>query len=252
MWKAQLLCSGNIAMKIAFIVWLGAFVCCGFPADASATPAGSAAPARQTVRIAMYGDSTMLGTTRKNGTYTVTPRNAVSQLDAMLTAAGYKVELSNHGVNMIITDDLLDGTHGVPRSWVAEMKSSKADIVVINTGLNDAALARTGWDDMAHVKTRWTQLVKIAIAHGKTVFVETPNPCADGTTDAIVARIADAQAALVRENPGTHLIDQYHEIRRGMPTWATHLPDGIHPDDTLYTFKAAVEARALIPVLPPL
>ena len=85
---------------------------------------------------------------------------------SMLTAAGYKVKLSNHGVNMIITDDLLDGTHGVPRSWVAEMKSSKADIVVINTGLNDAALARTGWDDMAHVKTRWTQLVKIAIAHG--------------------------------------------------------------------------------------
>jgi hypothetical protein len=92
----------------------------------------------------------------------------------------------------------------------------------------------------------------IAIARGKTVFVETPNPCADSTTDAIVARIADAQAAIVRENPGTHLIDQYHEIRRGMPAWASHLPDGIHPDDTLYTFKAAVEAQALIPVLPSL
>ena len=239
-------------MRIAFIGWLGALAWCGLLADASAATAGVAVPAQQTVRIAMYGDSTMLGTTRESGAYTVTPRNAVSQLGAMLKAAGYKVELSNHGVNMIITDDLLDGTHGVPRSWVAEMKSSKADIVVINTGLNDAALARTGWDDMAHVKTRWTQLVKMAIARGKTVFVETPNPCADGTTDAIVARIADAQAAIVKENPGTHLIDQYHEIRRGMPTWAAHLPDGIHPDDTLYTFKAAVEARALIPVLPPL
>lgn len=69
----------------------------------------------------MYGDSTVLGTTKRAGAYAVTSRNAVSQLDKMLTAVGYHVKLSNHGVNMIITDDLLDGTRGVARSWVAEM-----------------------------------------------------------------------------------------------------------------------------------
>lgn len=42
----------------------------------------------------------------------------VSPLDRMLPAAGY-------GVNIIITDDFLDGTRDVPRSWVAEMKSTK-------------------------------------------------------------------------------------------------------------------------------
>jgi cysteine synthase len=108
------------------------------------------------------------------------------------------------------------------------------------------------WEGSARSGNTAMNIAFIAIARGKTVFVETPNPCADSTTDAIVARIADAQAAIVRENPGTHLIDQYHEIRRGMPAWASHLPDGIHPDDTLYTFKAAVEAQALIPVLPSL
>lgn len=124
--------------------------------------------------------------------------------------------------------------------------------MVINTGLNDAALARSGWDNAAHVKTRLSELVKIALAHGKQVFIETPNPCSDKVTNALVAQISQAQAEVVAENPGTRLIDQYHAIQRGMPMWATHLPDGIHPGDTLYTFKAAVEAVALTPALPPL
>ncbi|MHB1057089.1 MAG: SGNH/GDSL hydrolase family protein [Rhodanobacter sp.] len=233
------------------IVMLGVAISCGFPDFAMAAPIPVLKP-RQAVSIAMYGDSTMLGTTKQTGVYAVTPRNAVSQLGAMLTAGGYKVKVSNHGVNMIITDDLLNGTRGVARAWVAEMKSNKADIVVINTGLNDAALIRTGWDSVAHVKARMTTLARIALSHGKAVFIETPNPCSDDVTDALVAQLASAAAEIVEENAGTHLIDQYHAIKRGMPDWESHLPDGLHPDDTLYTFKAVVEAQALIPSLPPL
>lgn len=241
-------------MKIPVLILFCISVSCGYAADIKAASASDIAVVKvqRTVHISMYGDSTMLGTTKETGVYTVTSRNAPSQLGNMLTAAGYKVEVANHGVNMIIADDLLNGSRGVSRSWVAEMTSSKADIVVINTGVNDAALIRSGWDDVAHVKATLTKLVALALSHGKVVFVETPNPCSDSVTDALVARIASAEAEIVRENPGVHLIDQYHEIKRGMPEWANHLPDGLHPDDTLYTFKAAVDAKALIPSLPSL
>lgn len=39
-------------------------------------------------------------------------------------------------------------------------------------------------------------------------------------------------------------------ILNNFPQWPDHLPyGGVHPDDTLYTFKAAVEYYTLAPVL---
>ena len=199
--------------------------------------------------IGMYGDSTMLGITKETGEYAVTSRNAPAQLQAMLSAAGYQVTVTNHGVSGSASYDLLNGTGGFPRSWVAEMKSTPHTAVVINMGLNDAALIMTKWDTVANFKATMNQLVKIAQQQGKTVFIETPNPRNDKFSSSLMDQIAAADLQVVRENRGTLLIDQYARIQADMPNWRQNLPDRIHPDDVLYTFKASVEFSSIMQIL---
>jgi len=101
------------------------------------------------VLISMYGDSTMQGWTKETGVGTLSPRNVPAELQAFLTAGGYSATVTNLGTFGTTTGNLLNGTNGVPRSWIAEMTSSTAQIVVINEGLNDALAIYNGTETSA-------------------------------------------------------------------------------------------------------
>lgn len=200
------------------------------------------------VSIAIYGDSTTAGLTLKDGAYVITPKNAPAQLRAILKSDGYCANVINDGKSGSATWNLIKGTGGFEKPWAQEMASSPASIVVINMGLNDAALINTGWDTVSIYKKTMNQIVQIALSNGKEVFVETPNPRNDTVPDALMVRIAAADVAVVKANPSARLIDERAAIL-ALPNWKAHLSDGLHPDEALYTFKACVDAQAFVPSL---
>lgn len=201
--------------------------------------------AQSSVSITVYGDSTTAGLTLKHGAYVITPKNAPAQLQAILKSDGYCAKVVNDGKSGSGTWNLIKGTGGFEKPWAQEMASSPASIVVINMGLNDAALINTGWDTVSVYEKTMNQLVQVGLSSGKEVFVETPNPRNDTVPDALMVRIAAADVAVVKENPDAHLIDERAAIL-ALPNWKAHLSDGLHPDEALYTFKACVDAQALV------
>lgn len=215
----------------------------------------------QTVKIAMYGDSTMYGWTMEEGYVIQTPRNAPAQLQTMLQAAGYAVTVENYGVPGITSDDLIAGgaigndpALGTTPSWAQQMATTDASIVVVNVGLNDVLKVVNGTETWQHFVANWNTIIQTAQAAGKMVFIETMNP----RTDAAGAYESQCLWMSVHElqvfqsyNGAANVgwIDEYTAITDHLSNWQTHLPDGIHPDDTLYTFKASIEAGALTPYL---
>jgi acyl-CoA thioesterase-1 len=199
--------------------------------------------------IAMYGDSTTYGTVFLNGAYSVTANSEPSVLGSLLPGA----IIENHGGGGSTSFDLLNGAgtgrtpqEWLPNNWWQEMAASKADIVTINLGMNDAF-----YTDENFFKQAITDLVTIARNAGKTVIVETPNPLAGYYTEPWRDRVAAyaAEAAAAARAAGATVVDQWAGVQK-MPEWRSHLPDGIHPDDAMYAFKADLAAAALAPLVP--
>jgi hypothetical protein len=200
------------------------------------------------IQIGMYGDSTMQGWTKETGSPTITPYNAPADLQSMATALGYSVSVANLGVFGTTTNDLINGTNGVARTWAAEMAQSKANVVVFNDGINDAMLIEAGTMTMAQFKSNLTYIIQTAQAAGKVVWLETPNPRTDTqNNEANVYGVYLNEVQYAYNNSGVLVIDCYGPIIQTLPNWAAHLPDDIHPDDTMYAFKAVQELKALAP-----
>jgi lysophospholipase L1-like esterase len=208
------------------------------------------APTQKSILIEEYGDSTIVGCTldasaQQNSEcvagYSVAHYNQPATAQSILQAQfGNTVTVSNHGVRGTKLSDLLDGTNGITNSWAAQIASSKADIVLICFGINDAGAGVTPEQFAAQMDS----VVSIAKSAGKRIIIQTSNPIAisaSANLRAIVeAEIADAQRL------GVDVIDQYGYLssQQGFT-----LPDGIHPSDAGYEIESHNQANALATIV---
>lgn len=131
------------------------------PASGPITPCNP--PAEKTRVIAAYGDST---------TYGIGAKPAES-MPVMLQSLLCDTHVLNEGVSGSTAAWLLGGDDGKHRPWPQEMAESRADIVLINYGINDTF---RGTELPKDYRNTITQLVRIAKASGKQVILQTPTP----------------------------------------------------------------------------
>ncbi|MDR8102436.1 SGNH/GDSL hydrolase family protein [Burkholderia cenocepacia] len=241
-------------MKGALISLLGAFVvscsgCGGGGGDSGSTPAPAAESTPRAVLVESYGDSTTQGWQVVNGSGQVTPNSAPAVLQKLLQDRfGTTVTVSNNGVGSTEASQLLNGTDGVHPTWQNQMAASKAQIITLNFGLNDAyyttakkdGVAAESPDDFA---TTMTQLVQIARQSGKQVIIFEPNPTCEAIRQPLIPSYVSAlrQVAAAQQVP---IVDEFDAIL-AMPDWQSMLTDCLHPSDALYAKKAALEFPAV-------
>lgn len=181
------------------------------------------------IYIAMYGDSTTWGITLVHGQYVQSPTNQPAVLQRMFEDAHDSVIVENHGVLGATCMDLLRGQiTGASIPWDKEMEQSNADIVVMNIGINDVQRKTQG-----RVPECYRKLAAITKAHGKLFVIETPNPVTPSWGDQV------GDVAKEARDSGSIVIDQWTSIQR-IPRWNEMLPDGIHPNGTLYRYEAII------------
>jgi hypothetical protein len=202
--------------------------------------AGPAWPDAAKPIIAMYGDSTTLGTTGSNAIgYSTTPKNEPAMLQAAIWPHAI---VENRGITGFACYDLMNGKNG-SNDWWQEMAASKAAIVTINVGQNDShQIPDTTFADCL------ASLIQIAQNAGKIVAVESPNPSTISYGFGTVESYAAAAMGAAISNDA-YAIDQFTYISQYVPDWSAHLPDGIHPDAWLYGYKATVALMVLRPTV---
>ncbi len=148
---------------------------------------------------------------------------------------GTRVAVTNNGVAGTTLGDLLNSGHGFALTWAQQMAKSSAQIVTLNFGLNDGE-TQDGFADLL------AQAVQTAQAAGKRVVIMTTNPETSASDDLL--RRYRAAAFQVADQYGATVIDDWAQISL-TPEWQQHLPDGEHPDATMYQWKANNEAPVL-------
>lgn len=200
-----------------------------------------------TTKIACFGDSTMYGTLFLNNVFTQSAFNVPSMLQSLLP--DYVV--TNGGVLASTTAQWLYGSTNpvIDKPWAQRMKECDANVVVINTGLNDVfAPGYSIFDTLDAYK----QLAAIAHAAGKKFVISTTNPMNHAQVDrnAEIDTLAREVKKLAAER-GIPVIDQYNAILTACPSWKKMMCDGVHPTDSLYRFMGNVAFMALMQVLLP-
>lgn len=240
-------------MKGTLISLLGALVVscsgCGGGGDSGSAAAPAPESTPRTVLVESYGDSTTQGWQVVNGTGQVTPNSAPVILQKLLQERfGATVTVSNNGVGSTEASQLLNGTDGAHPTWQNQMAASKAQIVTLNFGLNDAyyttakkdGIAAESPDDFA---TTMTQLIQIARQSGKQVIIFEPNPTCEAIRQPLMPSYVSAlrQVAAAQQVP---IVNEFDSILE-MPDWQSMLTDCLHPSDALYAKKAALEFPAV-------
>jgi lysophospholipase L1-like esterase len=217
------------------------------PAPQAASSSEQPVPAskKSTVKIALYGDSTMWGTTYKNGTYSQSPNNPTAALQTLLQAKyGPGVTVENHALPGSTAPENLWGQPPASINWATAMAQSSADIVVINLGINDAYAPD---EELADFTYCLGQFVQIARQYGKTVVLQTSNPI-NTDHEAILGQLVAAEKALAAPL-SVPLIDDWSVVQANIPNWQAHTPDNVHPDDGLYQYEATVAIATLAPLV---
>jgi lysophospholipase L1-like esterase len=240
-----------MAMALACALTLSA---CG--GGGSGSPTQPAAPQPKTVLIEAYGDSTMWGCTLTQGApagskcvtigYAQTAKPVPEQVQTFLQAKyGPTVTVVNHGVPGDLTPFLLSGD-GFNLPWAQQMAQSKADIVYLNYGINDANA--TSGESASDFQANLNQIISIAKAAGKTVVLETANPVNDptGAHDALPQFVA--AELITAQQWDVTVIDQFNYLS-GMANWDSLLSDPLHPTQDGYNLKAKFEFQALDPIV---
>ncbi|RQU16221.1 SGNH/GDSL hydrolase family protein [Burkholderia cenocepacia] len=242
---------GRIAMKGAIVSLLGAMVVscsgCGGGGDGAGSPATTAQAAVQPVLIEAYGDSTTQGWQVIQGVGQVTPNGEPAELQKMLRDRfDDSVTIANHGVGATQASQLLNGTDGVHARWADQMAASKAQIVTLNFGLNDAYYSVTVSknpniipESPTDFESTMTQLVQIARKNGKLVVIFEPNPTCEDTRAPLMPQYVDAlrRVAVAERVPIVNEFDQM----KSLSEWPTLLSDCLHPTDHGYLMKAGFE-----------
>jgi acyl-CoA thioesterase I len=167
--------------------------------------------------------------------------------EAFCQKYGGRVAVTSHGNRGGTTSSLLlGGERYTERSWDSEMAQSKADMVVINTAINDAYFIGTKHFPNERFVSQYEELVRVAKAQGKIVILESGNPM-DNPHNTALWSITHIQH-FVAQHTGVMLIDQFNDIQ-SVPTWRSLLSDGIHPGEMMYRLKASNEFRAIDPIV---
>ncbi|NID15370.1 SGNH/GDSL hydrolase family protein [Luteibacter yeojuensis] len=199
------------------------------------------------VRIGFYGDSTVYGSTLVDGEYPQSPSNEPEILQALLQARyrgneSSNVYVENHGVPGSVCSDFLWGQNKVKSDWKTEMATSPVDIVIMGTGINDAG--RLSYNDLIFC---YQHLSAIANQAGKIFIVETPNPV-DYAWNSDLWSVVHVET-YAASSTGALLIDQWNYIMASVPNWSSMLSDKIHPNDSLYSLKAAHTFKVIAPAV---
>lgn len=203
-------------------------------------------PAKTTVLIEAYGDSTMRGT-QPDGSVVPNPAPAVMQAALQQNYDDrYTITVSNQGVPGTISLQLLNGSDGQHLPWAQTLANSAANIMLWNFGINDSNY-RIG-ETHAEYRNAMTTFVRTAKAAGKIPVLEEPNPICRSTQDS--ANLDDFVAIMrdIAATEGATLITQYDAIK-AMPNWQAMLVDCVHPNQALYTIKGQREANVVGPLL---
>lgn len=236
-------------LKFAIAALSLALTACGGGGGDAPDKPQAAQPAPKTVLIEAYGDSTTKGV---NVQPSEAPPAVTQQI--MQRALGAGVSVANHGVSGTQASQLLYGTDGVHPPWQQQMAASKADIVTLNFGLNDAYYSNPGVAAAPGVPREnpqlfadaLTALIAIAKAHGKQVVIFEPNPSCLATIAAVLPNFIYTINA-VAANQGVRVVRE-HEYILGL-AWQSMTPDCVHPDAQLYAIKAQLEVRTLQPIV---
>lgn len=189
------------------------------------------------MRIQLFGDSTNWGEAPLSGGQRATPYPETAlqtYLDAQLGAG--KVVVSTRAVGGTTSAHLVTGTDGTNSPWP---QSVKADILLVNHGINDGLLGVTEDAYAANLAT-------LAMAPAVVIF-ETPLPVIAGWVGAKdYAPIMRAAAA----KAGVQVIDTA-AFAVSTPNWyGRYAQDGIHPNGLGYQLLVTeVVGPALLPVV---
>ncbi len=188
--------------------------------------------------IAFYGDSTEYGLVFDKDAGLYLPKPSAYTPSDVVAAAFPDATVTNGSASGATATDLYWGK-GVCEGagcWFDRMAADHSNLVIINVGLNDMVRDNAPGQFEANLAA----LVDTAHGFGKQVILETPNPA----TFADVSDIASKIRGVASEH-GAGLIDQTFNVETFMPEWKDHLPDGIHPDDSMYHLKGIMDTIAL-------
>lgn len=224
-------------------------------AKAPATPAAPAsAPVveKKPVLVEAYGDSTMVGYSYPTpGQPAVQlPDNQPAVMQTILQGQyGSTVTVTNNGVSGSRAPQLVDGSDGYHLPWIQTVANSKAQIVIVNYGINDSF--NQPIDSLETYKTALRSIVDIATAGGKVVVFEQPNPvCLPGSNYAEYAPLASYAQAMadVAAEKNVPIADNYGYVK-SLPDWQGMLSDCAHPKGQLYEMEAARLAAVVGPLV---
>ncbi len=145
------------------------------------------------------------------------------------------------GVKGTTLADLLNGTNGIAQMWQARMAASKAQIVTVNDGLNDAYVAGLTPDQFS---AQLDQVISIAKAAGKTIVLETSNPMAAASNHNQTLAALVATELSTANKWGIAAIDQFGYLS-AQSAWPSMLSDDLHPTDAGYELKGQHAYNAL-------
>lgn len=219
------------------------------PTSDSAPSSAPAAP--RPVLIEAYGDSTMAGYSypTPNQPAVIVDDNQPAVLQATLQARyGNTVTVKNEGVSGTRAPQLIDGSDGAHLPWIQTVANSKAQIVIVNYGINDSVSWTT--ESVDAYKNALRAIADVAVSGGKAIVFEQPNPiCLPNSGNAeykTLATYAQAMADVATEK-GVPIADNYAYVL-SLPNWQDMLSDCKHPKGALYE----LEAKRLAIVVAPL
>lgn len=196
----------------------------------------------EVVTISLYGDSTYYG--HKSGasplgTRTEEPVSVSLQKYLRAYYLNENITVNNYASNGRKADqDTVD--------WNVKMKNDNADVIFINFGINDSNVGKTAdafYDQMSI-------LVEGAIATNKAAVIETANQVltydrwyqgmGDYTKSFNIKEFVEVSRQIAKDY-NVNLLDGYERSLSYIneyfnPTVA--LPDGMHPSDDMYKYKA--------------
>lgn len=188
------------------------------------------------MKVSFYGDSTMYGSTVEKGTYVKSPFNIPATVQVNFPS----ISVENKAIGGTRSDEWLWGRGQVTKSWEHEMGSSDADIVVINTGINDVFFPQLSYADYQYC---YTEFARIAASHNKQMVFQSPNMI----NHVLGEKLWDWQHRLkdIATQIGIPHINQWDTIAAAVPQWWLTLPDGIHPGNDLYKFMGQTTVLGL-------
>jgi lysophospholipase L1-like esterase len=203
------------------------------------------------VTIECRGDSTYYGHAsgvEPLGTQTAEPPPATFQKILRSYFNNNNIVVTNNGVNGHKTSDVIS-------SWDSWMSSSVAEIIYVNYGINDG---KDGLVSADQYRDNLRQMVRTARSYGKVIILETPNVvlqsdyAQDGMGNPSRAENIKQYANIMRQvsiELNVPLVDNYrftHSYVESAKDVTKSMPDGMHPSDDMYKFKASQMAIPFI------